>query len=148
MSRTDDYGWTDTHPENQRPDAGPSVVDRLAELPSRLGLSREAAHREMERFRGVAEYEIRKIFGQHSALQQPVEPASPRKSKRRDTHSSALGAGPAASQKVSFEPELTSPTVGMNQRSPAEVLTLDVQPSSDRPAAQTPVPDTEATPRD
>jgi len=58
MSRTDDYGWTDTHPENQRPDAGPSVVDRLAELPSRLGLSREAARREMERFRGVAEYDL------------------------------------------------------------------------------------------
>jgi|SRR5581483_3850939 len=75
MSRTDDYGLSDAGRERQ--DRSPSVQDRAADLSSRLGVSREAARIEMERFRGVAEYETRKIFGQRSALRQPVEVATP-----------------------------------------------------------------------
>jgi hypothetical protein len=77
MSRTDDYGLTD----KERHGRSPSVFDH--ELPSRLGLSREAARAEMERFRGVAEYEVRKIFGQRSALKEPVEVGAPRKPRRK-----------------------------------------------------------------
>ena len=59
MSRTDDYGLTDSDREPN--DRSASVFDLAAELPSRLGLSREAARAEIERFRGIAEYETRKI---------------------------------------------------------------------------------------
>jgi hypothetical protein len=81
MSRTDDYGLTDS----ERREKSPSAFDRMAELPSRLGLSREAARVEMERFRGVAEYEIRKIFGQRSTLKQPFESAASPKPRRKKT---------------------------------------------------------------
>lgn len=148
MSRTDDYEWTEAPPENQRPDTGPSALDRLAELPARLGLSREAAHREMERFRGVAEYEIRKIFGQHSALRQPLEPEPRRKPRRRDTHASPSAPRQALSPKLRFEPVATPPAVSHDQESPAEARALDTQPASDNRTAQKPVTDTEATPRD
>ncbi len=84
MSRTDDYGLSDAGRERQ--DRSPGVQDR-AEPSSRLGMSREAARVEMERFRGVAEYETRKIFGQRSALRQPVEVPVPQEStvKKRKT---------------------------------------------------------------
>ncbi len=81
MSRTDDYGLSDSGRDRQ--DRSPSVQDRTAEPPSRLGMSREAARVEMERFRGVAEYETRKIFGQRSALRQPVEVPAPKTKKRK-----------------------------------------------------------------
>jgi len=48
MSRTDDYGLTDS----ERRDKSPSVFDRMAELPSRLGLSREAAEWKWNGFAG------------------------------------------------------------------------------------------------
>ena len=93
MSRTDDYGLSDSGRDRQ--DRSPSVQDRTAEPPSRLGMSREAARIEMERFRGVAEYETRKIFGQRSALRQPVEAAAPqrttaKKQKSAPTHRATL----------------------------------------------------------
>lgn len=81
MSRTDDYGLTDS--DRERNERSASVLDRAVELPSRLGLSREAARAEMERFRGIAEYEIRKIFGQRSVLKQPSDVALPKKGKRK-----------------------------------------------------------------
>jgi hypothetical protein len=37
----------------------------------------------MNRFRGVAEYETRKLFGQRSALRQAVEPAQSTESRRK-----------------------------------------------------------------
>lgn len=40
-------------------------------------MTRDAARAEMDRFRGVAEYETRKIFGQHSAMKQATEPPAP-----------------------------------------------------------------------
>lgn len=70
MSRTNDYGPSDDDP---REGNSPSV-ERSAEISSRIGISREAAHAEMARFRGVAEYEVRKLFGQRSALPQPAAP--------------------------------------------------------------------------
>ncbi len=84
MSRTDDYGLSDAARERQ--DRSPSVQDR-AEPSSRLGMSREAARVEMERFRGIAEYQTRKIFGQRSSLRQPVEVPAPQEStvKKRKT---------------------------------------------------------------
>lgn len=92
MSRTDDYGLSDAGRERQ--DRSPSVQDRAAEPPSRLGMSREAARVEMERFRGVAEYETRKIFGQRSALRQPVEAPVPQEStvKKRKSASAQRAA--------------------------------------------------------
>lgn len=48
------------------------------------GLTREAARAEMDRFRGVAEYETRKLLGQHSALKQPVSAAPHEGSERPD----------------------------------------------------------------
>ena len=84
MSRTDDYGLADSDREPN--DRSASVFDLAAELPSRLGLSREAARAEIERFRGIAEYETRKIFGQRSVLKQPVDIGLPqeRKPKRSE----------------------------------------------------------------
>ena len=51
---------------------------RVIEISSRFGMSKEAARAEMERFRGVAEYETRKILGQRSALKQPIAQSAPR----------------------------------------------------------------------
>ena len=84
MSRTDEFALNTPHPEN-KPDA-PKGRERAAEVTDRLGLTREAAHQEMERLRNVAEYETRKIFGQRSALREPVAPAPKRKKNDRTTH--------------------------------------------------------------
>jgi hypothetical protein len=71
MSRTDDYGLA-SHTRDL-PDRAHSAPDRANEIGSRMGVSHETAHAEMERFRGVAEYEVRKLFGQRSALREPIE---------------------------------------------------------------------------
>ena len=76
MSRFDDHrAQSDPAEALEREKAGPN---RTVEIGSRFGMSKEAARVEMDRFRGVAEYETRKIFGQHSALKQPIAPQSPR----------------------------------------------------------------------
>lgn len=46
------------------------------------GLTREVARVEMDRFRGVAEYETRKLLGQHGALKEPVRDAPQEVAKR------------------------------------------------------------------
>ena len=70
MSRFDDHRvQSDPAEALEREKAGPN---RAVEIGSRFGMSKEAARVEMDRFRGVAEYETRKIFGQHSALKQPI----------------------------------------------------------------------------
>jgi hypothetical protein len=72
MSRFDDHRvHSDPSEALERNKAGPN---RTVDIGSRFGMSKEAARVEMERFRGVAEYEARKIFGQHSALKQPIAP--------------------------------------------------------------------------
>src|SRR5438309_979562 len=72
MSRFDDHGvHSDPSEALERDEAGPN---RTVDIGSRFGMSKEAARVEMDRFRGIAEYETRKIFGQHSALKQPVAP--------------------------------------------------------------------------
>jgi hypothetical protein len=71
------------HVPVHQPDTRKSEPDREPLSPLRGGLTREAAHAEMNRFRGVAEYETRKLFGQRSALRQAVEPAQSAESQRR-----------------------------------------------------------------
>ena len=81
MSRTDEFALNTPQPED-KPDAR-TAHERTAEISDRLGLTREAAHREMERFRNLTEYEVRKIFGQRSALREPVAP-EPKRKKSKD----------------------------------------------------------------
>ena len=81
MSRFDDHRVQSDPAESlEREKAGPN---RAVEIGSRFGMSKEAARVEMDRFRGVAEYETRKIFGQHSALKQPVAPEPSRRKTGR-----------------------------------------------------------------
>ena len=84
MSRSELPVTTDTHdPRN----GSPSTPERSLDASSRIGISREAAKAEMERFRGVAEYETRKLFGERTALRQPMEPLQTgKKSRRRTAH--------------------------------------------------------------
>ncbi len=95
MSRFDDHKvQSDSTEALERDKAGPN---RTVEIGSRFGTSKEAARIEMDRFRGVAEYETRKLFGQHSALNQPVtaEPARSRvdrKNARNHTATARPGA--------------------------------------------------------
>ncbi len=79
MSRTDDFAVRTPQPEKAETH---SVLDRAVEVGDRLGLTRDAARREMERLRNLSEYEIRKVFGQRSGLREPAEPR-PKKSKRQ-----------------------------------------------------------------
>ena len=83
MSRFDDHRMQSEPADAlEREKPGPN---RAVEIGSRFGMSKEAARVEMDRFRGVAEYETRKIFGQHTALRQPIAPQSSRpKAGRRD----------------------------------------------------------------
>ena len=77
----------------------PSAHDRLVEGSSRIGISRDAAKAEIERFRGVAEYETRKLFGQHSALRKPMEPLpGANKSRRRSSQTHSTNAKTNRSQ--------------------------------------------------
>src|SRR5690348_1887923 len=59
---------------SERLDRSRSSSERNVEVNSRFGMSKEAARKEMDRFRGVAEYETRKIFGQRSSLKQSLPP--------------------------------------------------------------------------
>lgn len=89
MSRFDDHRVQSEPAEAlEREKAGPN---RTVDIGSRFGMSKEAARVEMDRFRGVAEYETRKIFGQHSALKQPVAPVpSHPRAGRRNAESHAV----------------------------------------------------------
>src|SRR5947199_10752067 len=70
MSRFEDHRvHSDPSEALERDKAGPN---RTVDIGSRFGMSKEAARKEMDRFRGVAEYETRKIFGQRSSLKQAV----------------------------------------------------------------------------
>ena len=81
MSRFDDHRvHSDPSEVLERDKAGPN---RTVDIGSRFGMSKEAARVEMDRFRGVAEYETRKIFGQHSALKQPIAPEQTQPRTRR-----------------------------------------------------------------
>src|SRR5436305_7364897 len=105
MSRFDDHRvHSDPSEGIERDTAGPS---RTVDIGSRFGMSKEAARVEMDRFRGVAEYETRKIFGQHSALKQPIapEPSRARTGKRNaEIHTATL-------REVSEEPAAPSAAV-------------------------------------
>lgn len=91
MSRFDDHRAQSALAEAlEREKVG---LNRTVEIGSRFGMSKEAARVEMDRFRGVAEYETRKIFGQHSALKQPVEPQPlrPKASRKNaETHKATV----------------------------------------------------------
>ena len=89
MSRTDDYGLENNNREPQ--EHSHRVFDHSAEITSRFGLTHDAAKQEMEKFLGVAEYETRKLVGQHSTLRQPEAPAqdAPKRQKRSDMRRAA-----------------------------------------------------------
>lgn len=89
MSRHDDYSLENNRREPE--DRTPSALERTAEVSSRLGVTRDAAKLEMERFLGVAEYETRKLVGQHSVLRQPT-PSAPARPTRRKRAASRPGA--------------------------------------------------------
>jgi hypothetical protein len=105
MSRFDDHRMhSDPSEALERDKAGPN---RTVDIGSRFGMSKEAARIEMDRFRGVAEYEARKIFGQHSALKQPVAPEPSRaKIGKRDPENHT-----ATRREVSEEPSAPSAAV-------------------------------------
>ena len=120
MSRTDDYGLNDA--ARERPDRGPTVQDRAAEPCSRLGMSHEAARVEMERFRGVAEYETRKIFGQRSALRQPVEVPAPQEAPVKKRKTAPAQRATSAVQHESPQPSLQDRTLPQdNPESPGSL---------------------------
>jgi hypothetical protein len=121
MSRTDDYRPADNDPR----DGNSPTIDRTAEINSRMGISREAAHAEMERFHGVAEYEIRKLFGQRSAMRQPVVPEVPAAPEVEDK--------PSRKKKTAGEQRPFRP----RQESTQEVST---KPSYDEPLHDDPTP--------
>jgi hypothetical protein len=102
MSRFDDHRvHFDSSEALERDKAGPN---RAVDIGSRFGMSKEAARVEMDRFRGVAEYETRKIFGQHSALKQPIapEPSKPRRGRNSTEEHTA------SSRLVGEEPEMAN----------------------------------------
>ncbi len=79
MSRSHAQDDRQQQPEHRTP-----PPERESTSGWRGGVTREAARTEMDRFRGVAEYETRKLFGQHSALKQPVSSAPHEDSERPD----------------------------------------------------------------
>ena len=105
MSRFDDHRvHSDPSETLERDKAGPN---RTVDIGSRFGMSKEAARVEMDRFRGIAEYETRKIFGQHSALKQPItpQPSRAKTGKRNaENHTATL-------REVSEEPATSSAVV-------------------------------------
>lgn len=103
MSRTELPVSTET-PDPRR--TAPSSAERPVETSARLGISREAAKEEMERFRGVAEYETRKLFGQRTALRHPMEPLPTTKKSRRR----ASQPGPHQAQATHTQIRVESPT--------------------------------------
>ncbi len=80
MSRTEEFPL-ETPKADQKPDPRRDHEPNR-EIADRQGLTRDAAHREMQRFRGVAEYEVRKLIGQRGALREPIAP-SPRRKRQK-----------------------------------------------------------------
>ena len=118
MSRFDDHRvQSDPAEALERDKAGPN---RTVDIGSRFGMSKEAARVEMDRFRGVAEYETRKIFGQHSALKQPIAPEQTQPRTRRtnpEEHSamSRMSAAEMVTEKAGAA-ELTTEQLEMFRR--------------------------------
>lgn len=107
MSRSDEFIVNTPKPED-KPEAR-TVQERAAEITDRLGLTREAAHREMERFRNLAEYETRKIFGQRSALRDLTTPEPKRKKSHRDSTGVEYHAEKSAGSSRKPEPDSEDP---------------------------------------
>ncbi len=80
MSRTEEFPLETPKAEHKPDPRREHELNR--EIADRQGLTRDAAHREMQRFRGVAEYEVRKLMGQRSALREPIQP-SPRRKRQK-----------------------------------------------------------------
>jgi len=66
MSRSNEIPKTDSVSLDNSPVAGERQPQQES---GRAAMSREVAHREMDRFRGPAAYTIREISGRRSALQ-------------------------------------------------------------------------------
>ena len=105
MSRTDDYGLESSNHEPQ--ERSHRVFDHTAEINSRFGLTHDAAKQEMEKFLGVAEYETRKLVGQHSTLRQPEAPAQeePRRQRREARRHARTIEKPEAAPAPEVSPE-------------------------------------------
>jgi len=119
MSRIDEqrlHNGPDDEPERDRSSHG-----RVIEIGSRFGMSKEAARAEMDRFRGVAEYETRKILGQHSALKQPITQSAPEQDAPKRNSGTRTRIDPRGDWAVaSVEP---SPT-GETKKAPAGQMEL------------------------
>ena len=120
MSRFDDHRvHSDPSEALERDKAGPN---RTVDIGSRFGMSKEAARVEMNRFRGVAEYETRKIFGQHSALKQPIapDPSRAKTGKRNaENHTATL-------RELSEEP--AAPSAAVAEANAQQLEILDTNP--------------------
>lgn len=114
MSLTDDHALQNNNREPH--EHSHRVFDHTAEIISRSGLTREAANHEMEKFLGVAEYETRKIAGQHSTLRQPDAPAQndPKRQKRAESRD----------ETTKVESRVAAPTT----EAPAQDVPADIQP--------------------
>lgn len=71
MSRTDEFGRRDEHQGHGSP------KPPLDEAAARAGVSHEAAKAEMDRFKGVEHYAVRKIIGQKSLRAAPADAKGP-----------------------------------------------------------------------
>jgi hypothetical protein len=114
MSRTDDYGLA-SHTRDF-PERAHSAPDRANEIGSRMGVSHETAHAEMERFRGVAEYEVRKLFGQKSALREPIEQPAATKPARRSNARPTPTASPEPGSPRNDKAQVTTPSQNTPER--------------------------------
>jgi hypothetical protein len=120
MSRFDDHRvHSDPSEALERDKAGPN---RTVDIGSRFGMSKEAARVEMDRFRGVAEYETRKIFGQNSALKQPIapDPSRAKTGKRNaENHTATL-------RELSEEP--AAPSAAVTEANAQQLEIFDTNP--------------------
>lgn len=115
MSLTDDHGLQNNNRVPQ--EHSHRVFDHTAEIASRSGLTREAAKQEMEKFLGVAEYETRKLVGQHSTLRQPDAPTQdkPKPQKRTEKPKTETLETTPVAEPSAHEEAATVQTVASNQ---------------------------------
>jgi hypothetical protein len=73
-----------------------------------MGVSHETAHAEMERFRGVAEYEVRKLLGQRSALRESIEQPAAKPPTRRSRTQPAPAATPERGSAQNDKAQITT----------------------------------------
>jgi membrane-bound lytic murein transglycosylase B len=83
----------------------------------------------MEKFLGVAEYETRKLVGQHTALRQPAAP-SPAGKARRKRPASRPGARPVEGQPAPAPEALEAPVPAQDAPEPGPASQDQTDPQS------------------